>query len=80
MMINQQPILDVDGPRDASGRTHEKIVRVGIGPSDLKELHEVVELAVDITADSNWAFLPTSVSKDVFFDTIRRTTYHWLNV
>ena len=37
--------------------THEKIVCVWIGPANLEQLHEIVELAVDVSAHRYWAFL-----------------------
>jgi hypothetical protein len=36
--------------------THEKIVGVGVGATNLEKLHEVVELAVDVAADGDGAF------------------------
>jgi hypothetical protein len=38
-------------------RTHEKVVGIGVGSTNLEELHQVVELAVDITTDGDGAFL-----------------------
>jgi hypothetical protein len=38
-------------------RTHEEVVGVGVGAANLEQLHEVVELTVDITADGDRAFL-----------------------
>lgn len=38
-------------------RTHEQVVGVGVGTADLEQLHQVVELAVYITAHCNGAFL-----------------------
>jgi hypothetical protein len=43
-----------------SRRTHEEVVGVGVGASDLEELHQIVELAVDISADGDGAFLCSS--------------------
>jgi hypothetical protein len=37
--------------------THEEVVGVGVGATNLEQLHQVVELAMNITTDSNWAFL-----------------------
>lgn len=42
--------------------THEEIVGVGVGTANLEQLHQVVELAVNITTDSNWAFLGRRIS------------------
>jgi hypothetical protein len=36
--------------------THEKVVGIGVGSTNLEELHQVVELAVDITTDGDGAF------------------------
>ncbi len=44
------------------GPTHEKIVGVWVGSTDLEELHQVVELAMYVTTDSDWAFLRMRVS------------------
>lgn len=41
-------------------RTHEEVVGVGVGASDLEELHQVVELAVDVSADGDRTFLYSS--------------------
>lgn len=35
---------------------HEEVVCVWVGAADLEELHQVVELAVDVAADGDWAF------------------------
>ena len=35
---------------------HEEVVGVRVGPADLEELHQVVELAVDVAADGDGAF------------------------
>ncbi len=37
--------------------THEEIVGVRVRAANLKELHQVVELTVDVAANSHWAFL-----------------------
>lgn len=42
-------------------RTHEEVVGVGVGTTNLEQLHQVVELAVDITADGDGAFLASEV-------------------
>ena len=45
---------------NASGRvsrTHEEVVGVGVWPANLEQLHQVVELAVDVTADGDGTFL-----------------------
>lgn len=38
-------------------RTHEEIVCVRVGAADLEQLHQIVELAMYITADCDGAFL-----------------------
>lgn len=38
-------------------RTHKEVVGVGIGTPNLEELHQVMELPVDVSADSNGTFL-----------------------
>ena len=45
-------------PRRA--RTHEEVVGVGVGTANLEQLHQVVELAVDISAHGDGAFLAGS--------------------
>ena len=35
--------------------THEEVIRIGRAATDFEELHKIVELAVDIAADSDWA-------------------------
>ena len=35
---------------------HEQIVSIRTAPTNLEQLHEVVELAVDVAADGHWAF------------------------
>ena len=35
--------------------THEEVVRVRRATSDLEELHKIVELAVHVSTDSDWA-------------------------
>jgi len=42
--------------------THEKVVGVRIGPSNFEQLHEIVELTVNVSTYSDWAFLDDSVS------------------
>lgn len=37
--------------------THEEVVRIWIGAANLKELHQVVKLAVYIAAYCDWTFL-----------------------
>ena len=44
--------------------THEEIVGVRVGPANLEELHQVVELAVDVAADGDGAFLGALVYHD----------------
>ncbi len=41
----------------AEQHTHEEVIRVGIGAADFEQLHQVVELAVYVSADRDWAFL-----------------------
>jgi len=36
--------------------THEQIIGVWIGTANLEELHQVMKLAVNISADRHWAF------------------------
>lgn len=43
--------------------THEKIVGVRVGPANLEEFHQVVKLAVDVSAHGDRAFLRASVSR-----------------
>lgn len=38
-------------------RTHEEVVGVWVGAADLEKLHQIVELAVDVTTDGDWTFL-----------------------
>lgn len=38
-------------------RTHEQVVGVGVGTANLEQLHQVVKLAVYVTAHRNGAFL-----------------------
>jgi len=40
-----------------SQHTHEKIICIWIGPANLEELHQVMKLTMNITADGDWAFL-----------------------
>lgn len=42
--------------------THEKVVGVRIGSANLEQLHQIVELPVNITTDGDWAFLDGRVS------------------
>lgn len=42
--------------------THEQVVGVWVGTTNLEELHQVVELAVNITTHRNGAFLRRGVS------------------
>lgn len=42
--------------------THEKVVCVGIGAADLEQLHEVMKLPMNITTNSDGAFLHNMVS------------------
>lgn len=51
------PLGSGHNDRERSSRTHEKVVGIGIGAADLEELHQVMELPVDITADGYGAFL-----------------------
>ena len=59
-------------------RTHEKVIGIGVWTANLEQLHQVVELAMDIAAHSDGAFLP-KVSREQVVLT-RGETYHWLNV
>ncbi len=47
-------------------RTHEKIIGIRIWTANLEQLHEVVELAVDIAAHGHGAFLPR-LAEDMCF-------------
>jgi hypothetical protein len=38
-------------------RTHEQVVGVGVRATNLEQLHQVVELSVDVTTDCDGAFL-----------------------
>ena len=40
--------------------THEEVIGIGIGTSDAEEFHEIVKLAVDITAHGHGTFLEWS--------------------
>lgn len=44
------------------GRTHKEVVGVRVGASNLEELHQVVELTVNVSADGDGAFLAAAVS------------------
>lgn len=61
---------------EAVKRTHEEVVRIGIRPADAKQLHKVVELAMDVAADCDWAFLCLSIN----CVDVRRQPYHWLHI
>ena len=37
--------------------THEEVVSIRIGPSNAKQLHQIMKLPMDITAYGYWAFL-----------------------
>ena len=37
--------------------THEEVVGVWVWTANLEQLHQVMELAVDVTAHGHWAFL-----------------------
>lgn len=37
--------------------THEQVVCVGIRATNLEQLHQIVKLAMYVTADGDWAFL-----------------------
>ena len=39
---------------------HEEVISVRVGASNLEQLHQVVELSVDVTADCDGAFLVQS--------------------
>jgi hypothetical protein len=43
--------------RDRGWRTHEEVVCVRVGSTDLEKLHQVVELSVYVSADCDGAFL-----------------------
>lgn len=61
-------------------RTHEEVVGIGVGATNLEELHQVVELAVDITTDGDGAFL---ARRDQLEHLARRrasSTYHGLHI
>lgn len=45
------------------GHTHEEVVGVGVRAADLEQLHQVVELAVDVATNRHRAFLEGGVSK-----------------
>ena len=47
---------------DGLALTHEKVVGIRIRASDLEKLHEVVELAVNVAAYCDWAFLLQDLS------------------
>jgi len=37
--------------------THEEIVGIRVWSTNSEELHQIVKLAMDVSADSNWALL-----------------------
>lgn len=37
--------------------THEEIIGIGVGTADTEQFHEIMELAVYISAYRHWAFL-----------------------
>jgi hypothetical protein len=50
-----------NAPFCSARRTHEEVVCIGIGPSNLEQLHQVVELAVNISTNRDRAFLRAGV-------------------
>ena len=46
----------------ASRLTHEEVIGIWIGTTDTEQLHQVVELAMDVATYRDWAFLHDSVS------------------
>jgi hypothetical protein len=58
--------------------THEKVVRIRVWSTNAEELHEVMELPMNITADRDWAFL--SSINIVFFFRSLIVTYDGLNI
>lgn len=60
--------------------THEEVVGVWVRTTNLEQLHQVMELAVDITAHGHWAFLLHVCER---FGSKRlggSSTYDWLDV
>lgn len=67
--------------------THEEVVGVGVRSTNLEQLHQVVELTVNITAHCNRAFLsrpriskPEKWTIAKAWHESRIHTYHWLNI
>lgn len=58
--------------------THEKVVCVWVGAADFEELHQVVKLAVYVSAYCYWAFLCIKLGKTSGLRDLR--TDHWLYV
>lgn len=61
-------------------RTHEEVVGVGIGAANFEELHKIVELAVDVAAHGNGAFLMgiSRVQRVVGVDLDVLLAGHWI--
>ena len=58
--------------------THEEIVCVRIGTTNLEQLHEIMKLAMYIATYSYWAFLVTTLASHNNGPYIQ--PYHWLYV
>lgn len=62
---------------------HEQVVGVGALASHLEELHQVVELSVNVTADSDWGFDVLHIrffDKDLFGPLTQSLDFALLNV
>lgn len=59
------------------GRTHEKIIGVRVGTANLEQLHQVMELSVDVTTDCDGTFLHIS---ERLYSIKGHNTYHRLYV
>ena len=67
---------------DGLALTHEKVVSIRIWASNLEELHEIVELAVDVATYCDRAFLLQnfSMNDSVAKALISLIPYHWLYI
>lgn len=58
--------------------THEQVIGIGIRTTNAEQLHQVVELTMDITTDRDGAFLLSSAQSSTYPN--QSNTYHRLHI
>jgi hypothetical protein len=60
--------------------THEEVVGVWVWTTNLEQLHQIMELAVNVTTHGHWAFLLHMCERFGSRGLELESTYDWLDV